>query len=109
MSPSEPTRSAQGNWHANDRGEADDSAIERTLIAYGAAGGTGRLRDELSFGMYIAGRLNFLHGQAVLALDPGTASEDRELACSEIVDVLGRLPVPSLLSHLVGLASAITG
>ena len=88
-------------WHVDDDGEADDAAVERTLAAYHAAGGPGRLRDERSFGMYIAGRLNFLHGQASVALDPRAAPEHRQYAASEISDTLARLPTVSLISRLV--------
>jgi Ser/Thr protein kinase RdoA (MazF antagonist) len=38
-------------WHGHDDGTADDAAARRTLAAYRAAGGPGRLRDEQSFGM----------------------------------------------------------
>jgi hypothetical protein len=73
------------------------------------AGGPGRLRDEQSFGMYIACRLNFLEGQASVALDPGTAPEDRAYASSEISDTLARLPTRSMISHLTSLAAATLG
>ena len=42
-------------WHLDDHGTADDAAVERTLRGYYGAGGPGRLRDERSFGMYLAG------------------------------------------------------
>ena len=60
-------------WQVHDDGTADDAAVQRTLAAYRAGGGPGRLRDEQSFGMYIACRLNFLEAQASVALDPGAA------------------------------------
>ena len=41
-------------WHGQDDGTADDAAVQRTLVAYRAGGGPGQLRDEQSFGMYIA-------------------------------------------------------
>ena len=47
--------------------------MQRTLAAYRAGGGPGRLRDEQSFGMYIACRLNFLEAQASVALDRDAA------------------------------------
>jgi Ser/Thr protein kinase RdoA (MazF antagonist) len=94
-------------WHVSDDGQADDAAVERTLAAYHAAGGPGRLRDERSFGMYIAGRLNFLHGQASKALDPRTTAGHRDYASSEISDTLARLPALGLVSHLVSLAAAV--
>jgi Ser/Thr protein kinase RdoA (MazF antagonist) len=92
-------------WHVNDSGQADDAAVERTLAAYHAAGGPGRLHDERSFSMYIAGRLNFLHSQASVALDPAAAPEHRQYAASEISDALARLPTASLISHLISVAA----
>ena len=68
-----------------------------------------RLRDEQSFGMDIACRLNFLQAQASVALDPGAAPEQRAYASSEISDTLARLPMPSLISHLTSLATATLG
>ena len=96
-------------WHGHDDGTADDAAVQRTLAAYRAAGGPGQLRDEQSFGMYIACRLNFLENQASVALDPGAAPEHRAWASSEIADTLARLPAPGLISHLTSLATAILG
>ena len=91
-------------WHGDIAGTADEAAAARTLRAYCAAGGPGRLRDERSFGMYLAGRLNFLHGQASLALDPSTSPEDREYASAEVSDTLARLPTLTLLRRLVSVA-----
>jgi Ser/Thr protein kinase RdoA (MazF antagonist) len=92
-------------WHLDGAGRADDEAIRRTLAAYYAAGGPGRLRDERAFGMYIAGRLNFLHAQASLALDGDVSAENRRYAADEISDTLARLPTPLLISHLIGLGN----
>ena len=96
-------------WHGQDDGTADDAAVRRTLAAYRAGGGLGRLCDEQSFGMYIAGRLNFLQAQASVALDPAAAPEHRAYASSEIADTLARLPMPGLLSHLTSLAVTTLG
>jgi Ser/Thr protein kinase RdoA (MazF antagonist) len=96
-------------WHVDDNGTVDDAAVERTLAAYRAAADPGRLRDEQSFGMYIACRLNFLEGQASVALDPGAAPEDRAYASSEISDTLARLPTRSMISHLTSLATTTLG
>ena len=96
-------------WHVNVDGQADDAAVTRTIAAYRAAGGPGQVRDELSFGMYLAGRLNFLHGQATVALDPGTTADDRRYACTEISDTLARLPALPLISHLISVAAAAGG
>jgi hypothetical protein len=49
-------------WHVHDDGTADEAAVQRTLTAYRAGGGPGRLRDEQSFGMSPC-RLNFLEAR----------------------------------------------
>jgi len=108
VGPACPGRELAGllvDWHVGDDGHPDDAAIERTLAAYRAAGGPGRLHDEQSFGMHIACRLNFLHAQASVALDPGAAPEHRQYASSEISGTLTRLPALSLIGHLTRLAS----
>jgi Ser/Thr protein kinase RdoA (MazF antagonist) len=92
-------------WHLDGAGRADEEAFKRTLAAYYAAGGPGRLHDEQAFGMYIAGRLNFLHAQAGLALDDDASSENRQYAADEISDTLARLPTPPLISYLIELAA----
>ncbi|HET7015239.1 MAG TPA: phosphotransferase [Streptosporangiaceae bacterium] len=92
-------------WHLDEAGQADEKAIRRTLAAYNAAGGPGRLRDELVFGMYVAGRLNFLHAQARLALNQDASPENRKHAVFEISDTLARLPAPPMISHLIDLAA----
>jgi Ser/Thr protein kinase RdoA (MazF antagonist) len=96
-------------WHIDLDGRADDAAVARTVAAYCSAGGPGRLRDERSFSMYLAGRLNFLHGQASLALEPAISPEHRQYAVSEIWDTIARLPSLSLLSHLISLAKPGSG
>jgi hypothetical protein len=60
-------------------GKPDAAAVRRTLAAYQAAGGPGRIRDEQSFAMLIACTLNFPHTQASVALDPNTESTDRRI------------------------------
>ena len=95
-------------WHVRD-GRADDAAIARTLTAYLAAGGPGRVRDEHSFGMLIASRLNFLQAQAAVALDLRATPENRDYAAMEILDTLARLPAAGLLARLIGLAAAAVG
>jgi Ser/Thr protein kinase RdoA (MazF antagonist) len=89
-------------WHLDAAGQADENAIKRTLAAYYAADGPGRLTDERAFGMYIAGRLNFLHSPATLALDQA-ARANRRHAVIEISDTLARLPAPRLIRQLTGL------
>ena len=110
--PADPSQELAGLlmfWHVHDAGSADGQAVERTLRAYYAACGQGRLRDEQSFGMYLAGRLNFLHGQASLALEPGTSALDRDYASAEVSDTLARLPTISLISGLVSIATETFG
>ncbi len=96
-------------WHLSDQGEADSASVRRTLAAYLAAGGPGRIRDEQTFGMYLATRLNFLHRQASIALDPRTSPEHRGYAALEIADTLARLPALPLIRHLITLAAPDTG
>jgi Phosphotransferase enzyme family len=96
------------NWHVHD-GKPDAAAVPRTLAAYQAAGGPGRIRDEQSFAMLIACMLNFLHSQASVALDPDTAAEHRQHACAEIPDtLLARLPTRALIAQLINLAAPLT-
>jgi Ser/Thr protein kinase RdoA (MazF antagonist) len=90
-------------WHLDSAGRPDEKAIERTLAAYYAADGPGRLHDERAFAMYIAGRLNFLHGQARQALDQDASPANRRHAAIEISDTLARLPTPRLIGHLIDL------
>jgi Ser/Thr protein kinase RdoA (MazF antagonist) len=95
-------------WHVRD-GVADAAAVTRTLTAYRAAGGAGLLRDERSFGMLIASRLNFLRAQARVALDPRTTPKNRIYAADEILDTLARLPSPGLIARLLDVAAAAFG
>ena len=94
------------DWHVQDS-TPNASAVRRTLAAYQAAGGPGTIRDEQSFAMLIACTLNFLHSQASVALDPGTAAEHRQHACAEISDTLTRLPTPGLIAQLINLAAPL--
>jgi Ser/Thr protein kinase RdoA (MazF antagonist) len=94
-------------WHVHD-GRPNAVAVRRTLAAYQAAGGPGRIRDEQSFAMLIACMLNFLQSQAGVALDPNTAAEHRQHACAEISDTLARLPTPGLITQLINLAAPFT-
>lgn len=95
------------HWHVDD-GQPNAAAVRRTVAAYQAAGGPGRIRDEQSFGMLIASRLNFLQSQADVALDPDAAAEHRQHACDEIFDTLARLPTPGLMAQLIALAAPLT-
>jgi Ser/Thr protein kinase RdoA (MazF antagonist) len=81
----------------------DDAAIGRMLAAYRAAGGPGRLRGPATFGMLIAARLNFLHGQVGKALDPATPDIHREHAVQEIREGLALLPSRGLFTRLLAL------
>jgi hypothetical protein len=81
--------------------------VRRTLAAYQAAGGPGRIRDEQSFAMLIACMLNFLQAQASVALDLHAAAGHRQYACAEISDTLGRLPTARLIAQLIDLAAPL--
>jgi len=94
-------------WHVHD-GRPNAAAVRRTVAAYQAAGGPGRIRDVQSFGMHIACRLNFLRSQASVALDPNAAAGHRQHACAEISDTLARLPTPGLIAQLINLAAPLT-
>ena len=94
-------------WHVHD-GRPNAVAVRRTLAAYQAAGGPGRIRDEQSFAMLIACMLNFLQSQAGVALDPSAAAGHRQHACAEISDTLTRLPTPGLITQLINLAAPFT-
>jgi Ser/Thr protein kinase RdoA (MazF antagonist) len=96
------------DWHVHD-GLPDTAAAARTVAAYQAAGGTGRIRDERSFGMLIACMLNFVQAQAGVALDPRAGPENRIYAAAEILDTLARLPTPRLISDLLAVAAAGAG
>ena len=107
VGPASPDRELArllAEWHVED-GRADAAAIACTLAAYRAAGGPGRVRDEYSFGMLIASRLNFLQSQASVALDVQAAPDNRNYAAAEILDTLARLPTPELIAELIGLAA----
>ena len=111
VGPASPDRELAcllANWHVDD-GEPDTGAVRRTLAAYRAAGGPGKIRDEQSFSMLIAHMLNFLHAQAGVALDPDAAAGHRQHACAEISDTLARLPTPGLIAQLISLAAPFTG
>ena len=95
-------------WHVHG-GRLDRAAAGRTLAAYRAAGGPGRIRGEQSFGMLIATRLNFLQAQASVALDRRADPEDRTYAAGEILDTLARLPTPGLIAELIEMADAAGG
>ena len=88
------------DWLVTD-GRVDRTVLDRTLATYYAAGGTGRLTGEHTFGMAIAADLNFLHLQATRALAPETAPEHRAHATAEVEESLGRLPTIALLTTLV--------
>jgi Ser/Thr protein kinase RdoA (MazF antagonist) len=106
-SPSRELARLLADWHVHD-GEPDATAVRRTLAAYQAAGGPGRIRDEQSFAMLIACMLNFLNSQAGVALDPDAAAGHRQHARAEIADTLARLPTPALIAQLINLAVPLT-
>jgi len=96
------------SWHVDDDGKPDAAAVRRTLAAYQAASGPGRIRDEQSFSMLIACMLNFLQSKAGLALDSHAAAGHRQHADDEISDTLARLPAPGLIAQLIDLAAPLT-
>jgi Ser/Thr protein kinase RdoA (MazF antagonist) len=110
VGPASPDRELAyllASWHVHD-GKPDTGAVRRTLAAYRAADGPGRIRDGQSFSMLIACMLNFLHAQAGVALDPHAAAEHRQHARAEISDTLTRLPTSGLIAQLINLAAPFT-
>jgi Ser/Thr protein kinase RdoA (MazF antagonist) len=92
------------DWQVTEAG-IDVVAAARILAGYRAAGATARLADFTVFGMAIACRLNFLHRQVRIALDPSTVQEDRRWAVREILEGLAMLPTPEQLHELVEAAA----
>jgi len=88
------------DWHAHG-GEIDRAAVRETVHGYLAAGGPGRVRDERSFGMAIASRLNFLFVQAKAALDPDSEAAQRNFASAVAVSALRDFITPDLIKRLV--------
>jgi Ser/Thr protein kinase RdoA (MazF antagonist) len=84
--------------------QVDVEAAQKMLDAYRDAGGTAQIGDERSFGMAVAGDLNFLRRQVEAALDPDTAAEHREHAELEIRESFVTLPTPEVLATLLGLS-----
>jgi Ser/Thr protein kinase RdoA (MazF antagonist) len=109
VGPASPDRELArllADWHVHD-GKPDAAAVRRTLAAYQAAGGPGRIRGEQSFAMLIACTLNFLRSQASVALDPHTAAAHRQHARAEISATLARLPTRGLIAQLINLAAPV--
>ncbi len=82
-------------------GTPDLEAMRRAYAAYGEAGGPARLRSRADFTMVLSGRLNFLHSQVKVALDPTAAPRDRVWAEEEIDEALRTLPTPDLLDAVL--------
>lgn len=82
-------------------GTPDLDAMRRAYAAYVAAGGPARLRSRADFTMLLSGRLNFLHSQAKVALDPTATPRDRAWAEEEIDEALRTLPTLELLDAVL--------
>jgi Ser/Thr protein kinase RdoA (MazF antagonist) len=88
------------SWHVSD-GKIDPVAVRDTLRAYLAAEGTGRITDERSFGMAIAGRVNFPYVQAKAAIDPNLGAPQRSFASDATMNALRDLITPDLIHRFV--------
>jgi Ser/Thr protein kinase RdoA (MazF antagonist) len=75
------------DWHVHG-GKIDHAAVQETLRGYRAAGGTGCVADERSFGMAVASRLNFLFEQAKAALDHDSGAVHWDFASHAAVGAL---------------------
>ncbi len=86
------------DWFYVDDG-LDSGALRAALSAYAAARGPARLTDPSVFGLLIASRLNFLHRQVGIALDPDATADDRAWAVGEIDEAVRILPPPEVLDR----------
>jgi Ser/Thr protein kinase RdoA (MazF antagonist) len=103
LGPAEPSRELSKvvlDWfYDNDELAAD--ALRGMLAAYRDAGGPGRLTGTDTFGFAVAARLNFLHRQIGIALDPTTEDRHKDWAVHEIDEALRILPTPAVFAELV--------
>jgi Ser/Thr protein kinase RdoA (MazF antagonist) len=90
-------------WHV-DGDRVDEPAVQHTLSAYRAAGGSGEVRALGSFTMVMSGELNFLAERAGMSLDPGLGAEHVRHAVSEAQETLAWLPSVATLDRVLGIA-----
>lgn len=105
LGPAEPSRELSKvvlDWFF-DHDQLATDAVRATLTAYRDAGGPGRLTGTGPFGFAVAARLNFLHRQVGIALDPATEDRHRDWAVREIEEALRILPTPAVIAELIAI------
>ena len=108
LGPAEPGRElarALFDWCCD--GPADLDGMAAMYGRYLRDGGPGRLTSPADFTMLLACRLNFLLGQAGVALDPGSEPAHRAWAEREIDESLRLLPSPAQLTEVLALAEKL--
>ncbi len=91
-------------FYVDDTLDAD--ALRAALSAYRAERGPARLAGMDAFGLLIASRLNFLHRQVGIAVDPDATADDRAWAVREIEEAVRILPPPDVLGQVLEVAAA---
>jgi hypothetical protein len=74
-------------WHLHN-----PANLRRIVTAYHAAGGPAKITGPASFATGLAISLNFLHGQASLAMDPTHSEAHRLYATRQIAGLISGLP-----------------
>ncbi|MEU4390032.1 phosphotransferase [Kribbella sp. NPDC023855] len=74
-------------WHLHNPAD-----LRRLVTGYHAAGGPAEITGPASFATGLAISLNFLHGQAALAMDTGHAETHRRYATRQVAGVISGLP-----------------
>jgi Ser/Thr protein kinase RdoA (MazF antagonist) len=102
LGPAAPGRElarALFDWFSDPTADLD--AMRTMYAAYVAEGGPGRIDEPADFTMLLACRLNFLLGQARVALDPQAEERHRAWAEREVDEALRILPTPRDLAAVL--------
>lgn len=78
--------------------------LRRILTAYHAAGGPAEITGPASFATGLAITLNFLHGQAMLAMDTAHSEAHRHYATRQIAGLISGLPDLAQLKTAAGIS-----
>jgi Ser/Thr protein kinase RdoA (MazF antagonist) len=100
--PADPSRELVRvllDWFTADDGRLDADAVGTAISAYRHTGAPGRVAED-AYGFAISSRLNFLHRQLGIALDPATEPQHRDWAEREIREGLALLPSRDLFNEL---------
>jgi hypothetical protein len=86
-------------WHLHN-----PANLRRIVTAYHAAGGPAEITGPASFATGLAITLNFLHGQASLAIDPTHSEAHRRYATLQIAGLISGLPDLAQLKTAAGVS-----